>query len=121
MEGLTLRHDEAELRYRRDAAKMKPRKHGADDENTLLSGFSGGSHQEIALIGHTALLQYFMRVYFLLAHAFDGFSVFYLQGGFHRIDDVTDSRGKTTYADEYGRLPGTAIRDIGKEWRHDLP
>lgn len=60
------------------------------------------------------MLKYLMVVCFLfapLAHAFDGFSVFYLKGGFHRIDEVTDSSGKTTYTNEYGGLLGTSIKE----------
>ncbi|MFK3662715.1 hypothetical protein ACI2I2_19740 [Scandinavium sp. NPDC088450] len=60
------------------------------------------------------MLKYLLVVCFLfapLAHSFDGFSVFYLDGGFHRIDEATDSRGKTTYTNEFGQLLGTSIKE----------
>lgn len=60
------------------------------------------------------MLKYLQIVGFLfapLAYAFDGFSVFYLKGGFHRIDKVTDSSGKTTYTNEYGQLLGTSMKE----------
>lgn len=60
------------------------------------------------------MFKYLVAVSFLfvpLAHSFDGFSVFYLKGGFHRIDEVTDSMGKTTYANEAGQVLGTSIKE----------
>lgn len=60
------------------------------------------------------MFKYLLAVCFLfvpLAHSFDGFSVFYLNGGFHRIDEVTDSMGKTTYANEAGQILGTSIKE----------
>ncbi|MGG7444709.1 hypothetical protein ACQ3G7_01315 [Kosakonia oryzendophytica] len=60
------------------------------------------------------MFKYLMAVCFLfapLAHSFDGFSVFYLKGGFHRIDEVTDPMGKTTYTNELGQVLGASIKE----------
>ena len=60
------------------------------------------------------MLKYLLTVCFLFAplvHASDGFAVFYLKGGFHRIDEVTDSMGKTTYTNELGQVLGTSIKE----------